>query len=143
MTAPQPSLNLTILLTSEQLGFLAYLYPNDDLEEALIKLLDRARNRAIRKADQQVRVLHPDQELEDGQETSPEEPVSQSSEELVNPIGTLQELCQKQRISLPRYEFEPIPDGFRCTVLAMGLEGTGEGLSKKVAKEGVGGFVEG
>lgn len=59
MTTPQPTLNLTIRLTPEQLGFFAYLYPNDDFEDALIKLLERARNQAIRRAEQQVRVLHP------------------------------------------------------------------------------------
>ncbi|MGR3279653.1 double-stranded RNA binding motif domain-containing protein [Acaryochloris marina NIES-2412] len=51
-----------------------------------------------------------------------------------NPIGVLQELCQRQQISMPRYEFEVIPEGFRCTVQAMGLRGVGEGRSKKEAK---------
>ncbi len=135
MTAPQPSLSLTIQLSEEQLGFLAYLYPNDDPEVALIKLLERARNRAIRRAEQQVRVLHPGQEEAEGeQEKSSEYPVSQVDNVAENPIGELQELCQKQRISLPSYEFEALPDGFRCTAQAMGLKGTGEGASKKVAK---------
>ena len=49
--------NLNLHLTQEQLGFLAYLYLNPDPEDALIKLLDRARSRAIRRAEQQVHVL--------------------------------------------------------------------------------------
>lgn len=134
MTTPHLSLNLTIRLTPEQLGYLAYAFPNDDPEEALIKLLDRARNRAISRAEQQVHVLYPGQEAEEGQEISPEQPISQVADELENPIGTLQELCQKQQISLPSYEFEALPEGFRCTVQAVGLKGTGEGVSKKVAK---------
>ncbi|WP_315874907.1 double-stranded RNA binding motif domain-containing protein [Acaryochloris marina] len=75
-------------------------------------------------AEQQVRVLYPDQE----------EPVSLAGGMVENPIGALQELCQRQQISMPRYEFEVIPEGFRCAVRAMGLEGVGEGLSKKQAK---------
>ncbi len=59
MPTPQPIPSLTIHLTPEHLGFLAHLYPNIDPEDALIKLLDSARNRAIRKAKQQVKVLHP------------------------------------------------------------------------------------
>lgn len=35
---------------------------------------------------------------------------------------------------MPRYEFEVIPEGFRCAVRAMGLRGVGEGRSKKEAK---------
>lgn len=52
MPPPQPISSLTIHLTPEQLGFLAYRYPNEDPEDALIKLLDRARSRAIRRAEQ-------------------------------------------------------------------------------------------
>ena len=62
MPTPQPISSLTIHLTPEHLGFLAHLYPNDDPEDALIKLLDSARHRAIRRAEQQVRVLNLDQE---------------------------------------------------------------------------------
>ncbi len=135
MTAPRHAFNLSIHLTPEQLEFLAYAFPNDDPEEALIKLLERVRNRAIRRAEHRVRVLHPGQEEAEGeQEKSPEQPISQVVDEIDNPIGELQELCQKQQTSLPRYEFEPIPEGFRCTAQAMGLKGTGEGPSKKVAK---------
>ncbi|MGR3279004.1 double-stranded RNA binding motif domain-containing protein [Acaryochloris marina NIES-2412] len=64
------------------------------------------------------------------------QPISQVLDVTENPIGELQELCQRQQISMPRYEFEVIPEGFRCTVQAMGLEGVGEGRSKKVAKVG-------
>lgn len=88
--------------TNRTLGFLAYLYPNTDPEDALIKLLDLARNRAIRRAEQQVRVLHPGQEEAEGQEESPEEPVSLAGDVMENPIGELQELCQRQQISMPR-----------------------------------------
>lgn len=111
MTAPQSFLSLTIRLSEEQLGFLAYLYPNDDPEDALIKLLEQARNRAIRRAGQQVRVLHHGQEEAKGeQEVSPEETISLVSDVMENPIGELQEPCQKQRISLPQYEFEELPE---------------------------------
>ncbi|MGR3280435.1 double-stranded RNA binding motif domain-containing protein, partial [Acaryochloris marina NIES-2412] len=116
------------------LGFLAYLYPNEDPEIAIIKLLDRTRNRAIRQAEQQVHVLHPGQEKTEDQEADPEELVSLSGDVVENPIGTLQELCQRQQISIPRYEFETIPEGFRCSVQAMSLRGVGEGRSKKEAK---------
>ena len=82
-----------------------------------------------------MRVLRPGQEEAKGEQAiTPEEPISQVADELENPIGELQELCQKQQISLPSYEFELIPEGFRCTAQAMGLKGTGEGVSKKVAK---------
>lgn len=134
MSNLHPFYNLTIRLTPEQLGFLAYAFPNEDPEHALIKLLERSRNRAIRRAEQQVRVLHIDQEKADDQEEDPEEPVSLSGDVTENPIGALQELCQRQQISMPRYEFETIPEGFCCTVQAMGLKGVGEGRSKKQAK---------
>ncbi|MGR3280466.1 double-stranded RNA binding motif domain-containing protein, partial [Acaryochloris marina NIES-2412] len=114
--------------------FLAHLYPNIDPEDALIKLLDSARNRAIHRAEQQVRVLHLDQEKAEDQEEDLEEPVNLSGDVVENPIGALQELCQRQHISMPRYEFEVIPEGFRYMVQAMGLEGVGEGRSKKEAK---------
>ncbi|QUY46169.1 putative dsRNA-binding protein [Acaryochloris marina] len=124
----QHSLKLTISLTPEHLGFLAYTFPNEDPEDALIKLLDSARNRAIRRAEQQVRVLHP------GQEGSKDQSVSLVDDVVENPIGELQELCQHQQISMPRYEFEEISEGFRCMAQAMGLRGVGEGTSKKEAK---------
>lgn len=41
MTAPRPSLSLTVSLTVDQIGFLAYFYPNDGPEDSLIKLLER------------------------------------------------------------------------------------------------------
>ncbi|WP_315876989.1 double-stranded RNA binding motif domain-containing protein [Acaryochloris sp. 'Moss Beach'] len=62
------------------------------------------------------------------------EPVNLSSDVVENPIGELQELCQRQQISLPRYEFSEIPEGFACAVQTMGLQGNGEGPSKKDAK---------
>ncbi|BDM83621.1 double-stranded RNA binding motif domain-containing protein [Acaryochloris marina] len=136
MIESRPSLSLNVRLTEEQLGFLDYLYPNVDPEDALIRLLERARNRAIRKAEQQVHILHPRQEEAEQPETSPDQPISQVDEQVKNPIGQLQELCQKQQISLPRYEFSEISEGFRCLVQSMGLQGVGEGASKKKAKMG-------
>ncbi|NJM68628.1 MAG: hypothetical protein HC851_24690 [Acaryochloris sp. RU_4_1] len=53
-----------------------------------------------------------------------------------NAIGALQELCQQQQIAMPRYEFEAIEEGFRCTVHALGLSSIAEGSSKKEAKVG-------
>ncbi len=136
MPFPKQTANLTIHLTPEQLGFLAYRYPNEDPEDALIKLLDSARSRAIRRAEQQVRVLYLDQEITEDQKEDPEESINLPGDVVENPIGVLQELCQRQQISMPRYEFEVIPEGFRCTVQAMGLRGVGEGRSKGQAKMG-------
>lgn len=68
MPIPQPISSLTIHLTPEHLGFLAYLYPNEDPEDALIDLLDSARSRAIHRAEQQVRVLYPGQEKAEGRQ---------------------------------------------------------------------------
>ena len=76
MPTPQPTSSLTISLTPEHLGFLAHLYPNTEPEDALIKLLDRARSRAIRRAEQ-VRVLQPDQGESEGLEEKQETIVSQ------------------------------------------------------------------
>ncbi|WP_235111643.1 putative dsRNA-binding protein [Acaryochloris sp. 'Moss Beach'] len=75
--------------------------------------------------------MHPGQEEADEDQ---EEPVSLAGGVIENPICELQELCQRQQISMPRYKFEVIPEGFRCIVRAMGLEGVGEGSSKKQAK---------
>ncbi|MGR3279712.1 hypothetical protein ACSYAD_32155 [Acaryochloris marina NIES-2412] len=85
----------TSSLTPEQLGFLTYAFPNEDPEDALIKLLDSARNRAIRRAEQQVRVLYPGQGNAEDQEEDLEESVSLSGDVVENPIGVLQELCQR------------------------------------------------
>lgn len=121
MTAPQTTSRLTLHITEDQIGFLAYLYPNEDPEVALIKLLDCARKQAIRRAEKQIRVLHQGQEFDDNQEETPEEPVSQGDDPGENPIGESQQLCQKQQITFPRYEFSETPDGFRCAVNAMCL----------------------
>ncbi|WP_366524940.1 hypothetical protein [Acaryochloris sp. IP29b_bin.137] len=51
MFAPQTTSRLIIHITEEQLGFLAHLFPNEDLEDALINLLERARRQAIRQAE--------------------------------------------------------------------------------------------
>ena len=83
-----------------------------------------------------MRVLHPGQEKTEHQEKAPETASTQITDEVENPIGELQELCQKQQISMPIYEFEEMAEGFRCTVNAMGLQGVGEGRSKKEAKVG-------
>ncbi|MGR3279680.1 double-stranded RNA binding motif domain-containing protein [Acaryochloris marina NIES-2412] len=83
-----------------------------------------------------MRVLHPGQGEAEDQEEDQEAPVSLVGGVVENPIGELQELCQRQQISMPRYEFEVIPEGFRCTVQAMGLQGVGEGRSKRQAKMG-------
>ncbi|BDM83080.1 double-stranded RNA binding motif domain-containing protein [Acaryochloris marina] len=83
-----------------------------------------------------MRVLHLDQEKVEDQEEDSEKSVNLSGDVVENPIGALQELCQHQQISMPRYEFEVIPEGFRCSVLEMGLRGVGEGRAKKEAKMG-------
>ncbi|ABW33207.1 double-stranded RNA binding motif domain-containing protein [Acaryochloris marina] len=130
----QHSHNLNIHITEEQIGFLAYLFPNDDPEDALVKLLERARKQAIRQAEKQIRVLHLGQESEENQGEIPEKPISQGDDWVENPIGQLQELCQKQQITLPRYGFSERPNGFSCNVQAMGLQENGEGSSKQEAK---------
>lgn len=130
----QHSLNLTIQLTEDQLGFLAYLFPNEDPEVALIKLVERARKQAIRQAEKKIRVLYPEHESEENQVETQVKSVGKVDDRVENPIGQLQELCQKQQITLPRYEFSKTPDGFSSTVHAMGLKGTGEGSSKQEAK---------
>ena len=83
-----------------------------------------------------MRVLHPEQGEAEGPQESPEAPVSLSGDGVENPIGELQELCQRQQIAMPVYEFEELSEGFRCRVRAMGLRGVGEGRSKKEAKVG-------
>ncbi|WP_315876730.1 putative dsRNA-binding protein [Acaryochloris sp. 'Moss Beach'] len=78
--------------------------------------------------------MRPGQEEAEDQKEDQEAHVGQVDASEENPISELQELCQRQQISMPRYEFEVISEGFRCSVRAMGLEGVGEGRSKKQAK---------
>ena len=49
---------LTIHLDESQLGYLAYLFSDDDLEDALDRLLERDRLYSLRRAERNVEVLH-------------------------------------------------------------------------------------
>jgi hypothetical protein len=58
MTLSASPIHLTVCLTEAQLGYLFYLYPDEDPEEALVKLLEGDRLRALSSAERDVRVLY-------------------------------------------------------------------------------------
>jgi dsRNA-specific ribonuclease len=128
MTLAASPIHLTIRITEAQLGYLSYLYQDDDPEEALVKLLESDRLRALRRAERDIKVLH----LDDDQP----EPESESSlpAEPENPIGALQEYCQSKALPMPTYEFEDVAEGFCCTVQASGLTASATASAKKKAK---------
>ncbi|HEY9825509.1 MAG TPA: putative dsRNA-binding protein [Stenomitos sp.] len=129
---------LSICVNEAQLGYLAYLYPDDDPEEALVKLLERERVRALRRAERYVDVLHVEervQKQEPEAEVNPkEEPQACVIADIENPIGALQERCQQGQVALPAYEFVAEEAGFSCTVVALSLSATAKGSNKKKAK---------
>ncbi|MGB8702818.1 MAG: double-stranded RNA binding motif domain-containing protein, partial [Thermosynechococcaceae cyanobacterium] len=129
-TAPQPQ-GIIVRLTEAQLGYLAYLYPDDDPEEALVKLLERDRLRALRKAEQHIKVLHLDNAEPEVDPIPESESEVEIDVEIDNPIGTLQEYCQQTQATMPSYSFEAIEIGFSCTVEALGLRATEIGSAKK------------
>jgi hypothetical protein len=47
MTHTATKIHLNIRITEAQLGYLSYLYPDEDPEEALVKLLEGDRLRAL------------------------------------------------------------------------------------------------
>ncbi|MGB8702620.1 MAG: putative dsRNA-binding protein [Thermosynechococcaceae cyanobacterium] len=137
--APQPQ-GIIVHLTEAQLGYLAYLYPDDDPEEALVKLLERGllvrsfRLRALRKAEPHIKVLHLDN-AEPEVAPIPEPDIAVELDiETDNPIGALQEYCQQTQATMPSYSFEAVEIGFSCTVEALGLTATEIGSAKKKAK---------
>jgi hypothetical protein len=134
MTLAASPIHLTIRITEAQLGYLSYLYPNEDPEEALVKLLERDHLRALRRAERKVEVLHLNDE---GDRTVPAPlPEAEASlqTESDNPIGALQEYCQTKALPMPTYEFENVLEGFCCTVWASGLTASATASVKKKAK---------
>lgn len=77
--------------------FIATLNPADNLYSVLVKSLEWLGTES--SSEQNSR--YPDQEEAKGQEEFLGQPISKIDEGVDNPIGELQELCQKQRISLP------------------------------------------
>jgi hypothetical protein len=49
-------------------------------------------------------------------------------------VSWLNVYCQKVRCAVPSFEFEPIVNGFRCSVVLHGRGGIGEAANKKEAK---------
>ena len=134
MTLAASTIHLTAQLTEAQLGYLAYLYPDEDPEEALVKLLECDRLRALRRAERKVEVLHLDDEGDRTAPTPTPEPESSLPAEPENPIGVLQEYCQSKALPMSTYEFEDVAEGFCCTVWASGLTASATACAKKKAK---------
>jgi hypothetical protein len=127
-TTATTKLSLTIRLTESQLGYLAYLYPETDPEDALVLLLERERVRSLKRANERVEVIRFDEESTTP-ETEPDLPTESD-----NPIGTIQEYCQKNQLPLPNYSFTPVDEGFCCTVEGLGLTACAIAGAKKKAK---------
>jgi hypothetical protein len=87
MTLAASPIHLTIRITQAQLGYLSYLYPDDDPEEALVKLLESDRLRALRRAERDIKVLPWDRERIS--EAPAPEAESTPPTESENPIGAL------------------------------------------------------
>jgi hypothetical protein len=134
MTLAAYPIHLTIRLTEAQLGYLSYLYPNDDPEEALVRLLECDRLRALRRAERDIKVLHLDGEGKGDCLAPLPAPDSTLPAEPENPIGALQENCQSKALSLPTYEFEDVAEGFCCTVRASSLMASATASAKKKVK---------
>jgi hypothetical protein len=138
MTYTATKIHLNIHITKAQLGYLSYLYPDEDPEETLVKLLEGDRLRALRRAERDIKVLHIDGDR-DGDHPTPAQtttptPESSLPAESENPIGALQEYCQTKALPMPTYEFEDVPEGFCCTVRASGLTASATASAKKKAK---------
>ncbi|MGA7936935.1 MAG: hypothetical protein WCA35_25485 [Kovacikia sp.] len=135
MTHAVPNIRLSICLTEAQLCYLAYLYPEVDPEEALVKLLECDRLPSLRRAERQIKVLHLDGESGcDRLAPAPPEQAATPLVESENPIGALQEYCQGKMLNLPTYDFEDVAEGFCCTVRALGLTASDTASTKKGAK---------
>ncbi len=134
MTYAASSISLSVQITESQLGYLSYLYSDMDLEEALVKLLEGDRLRALRRAERDIKVLHFDTDSEGDHPTlAPEAKVSLNAESK-NSIGALQEYCQSNALPMPTYEFEGVVEGFCCTVQALDLMASAIASAKKKAK---------
>ena len=134
MTYAASPIHLTIRLNEAQLGYLAYLYPDEDPEEALVKLLECDRQRALRRAERKVEVLHLDEDGDHPTQTPAPGLESSLPAESENPIGALQEYCHSKALPMPTYEFEDVAEGFCCTVWASGLTASAIASAKKKAK---------
>jgi hypothetical protein len=96
--------SLTIRLNESQIGYLAYRFPELDPEDAIVELLEHDLIRTLRKADRKVEVLHLQGDPQPV-ETETEITLPVESE---NPIGDLQEYCQKKQVPMPSYSFEAV-----------------------------------
>jgi hypothetical protein len=132
MTFAASPIHLTVQITESQLGYLSYLYPDEEPEEALVQLLEGDRLRALRRAERKVEVLHLDDEGDHRTPVPAPEPSLPAEAE--NPIGALQEYCQSKALPMPTYEFEDVAEGFCCTVQALGLAASAKASAKKKAK---------
>lgn len=134
MTFAASPIHLTIQITEAQLGYLSYLYPDQDPEEALVKLLEGDRLRALRRAERKVEVLHLGDEVDRKTPAPVPAPELSLPTEPVNSIGALQEYCQSKALPIPTDEFGDVAEGFCCTVQASGLTASGTASVKKRAK---------
>jgi Double-stranded RNA binding motif len=136
MSHAVPNILLTIQITEAQLGYLLYLYPDEEPEEALVKLLECDRLHALRRAERKVEVLHLDGEVDQPTPAQTPVPVLESSlpADTEDPIGALQEYCQGKGLTMPTYEFENLSEGFYCTVRVLGLTVIATASAKKKAK---------
>jgi hypothetical protein len=142
LNSPMPTtatikLLITIRLTESQLGYLAYLYPETDPEDALVFLLERERVRSLKRADKRVEVIRFDEESPTPQ-TEPDLPTESD-----NPIGAIQEYCQQRQLPMPSYSFTPVDEGFCCTVEGLGLTASAIAGAKKKAKANAAGALLG
>jgi Double-stranded RNA binding motif len=134
MTYAAPNICLSVQITEAQLGYLSYLYPDEDPEEALVKLLEGDRLRALCRAERDIKVLNLDTDRDGDQPTPVPEAEATPSAESENPIGTLQEYCQNKALPMPTYDFVDVAEGFCCTVWASGLTASATASAKKKAK---------
>jgi hypothetical protein len=51
-----------------------------------------------------------------------------------NPIGAIQEYCQKNGLPFPSSSFTPVDEGFRCTVEGFEMKASAITMAKKKAK---------
>jgi hypothetical protein len=130
-------LSLTVRLTESQLGYLAYLYPETDPEDALVLLLESERVRSLKRANERVEVLRFDKVCETP-EPKPDLPTESD-----NPIGAIQEYCQQNQLPIPSYSFTPVDEGFCCTVEGLGLTASAIAVNKKKAKTEAAGVLLG
>jgi dsRNA-specific ribonuclease len=94
----------------------------------LVLLLESERVRSLKHAEQRVEMIRFDEEST-APETEPDLPTESD-----NPIGTIQEYCQRNQLPIPIYSLTPVEEGFCCTVEGLGLTASAIAGSKKKAK---------